>query len=269
MSDHPLPGWVRASAPGRLALGYVAGASLARLLGVVLPVRVGSFAVTLSILAFPVVFWAGTRLAVRPRATDFWTQVALAGGAGVVGDELVYLATRAEGVGYWSPLSVTGSVAVGLVALVLVGVLASRRNGDPPVTPGRWLTALSTFAVAASYVGYRVSQVYLRRSGVPNDERSLVLAGYEVHHASTGSLLLVVGALALCVPGLDKRVHRGAALVFAVGAGFVADEYLYLFYPVMTDELYFGVPSLVGGVVATGTVMGFLLYNYRVSLRED
>lgn len=269
MSDAPLPEWVPQSAVGRLAFGYVAGVSLARLLGLILPVRVGPFAVTLSILAFPVVFWTGARLAVRPQATDPRTRVALTGGVGVVGDELVYLAARAEGVGYWSPLSLAGSVAVGMVALALVGLLASRSDEDLPTTPGRWLTALSTLAVAASYVGYRVSQVYLRRAGVPNDERSLVLAGFEVHHASTGSLLLVVGAIALAVPGLDNRVQRAAALIFAVGAGFVADEYLYLFYPVMTDELYFGLPSLVGGVAATGTVMAFLLYNYRVWLWED
>lgn len=269
MSGDSAPGWVPTSATGQLVVGYVAGALLARLLGVVLPLRVGPFAFTLSILAFPVVFWTGARFAVRPRAVDARTRVALAVAAGIVGDELVYIATRAEGVGYWAPLSVSGSAAVGVAALAFAGALASRSEGELPSPPGRWLTALSALAVAASYVGYRVSQVYLRRAGVPNDERSLVLAGYEVHHATTGSLLLVVGAVALAAPGLDRRIHRGAALLFAVGAGFVADEYLYLFYPVMTDELYFRVPSVVGGLAATGTVILFLVYNYQISLRED
>jgi hypothetical protein len=268
VSEDSLPGWIPASTAGQIAVGYVAGTLLARLLGFALPLRVGSFAFTLSILAFPVAFWTGARAALRPRAVDARTRVALAGAVGVVGDELVYLGARAEGVGYWAPLSIAGSVTVGIAALALVGVLASRSDEELPSPPGRWLTALSALAVAASYVGYRVSQIYLRRAGVPNDERSLVLAGYEAHHASTGSLLLVAGAVALTVPGLDRRTHRVAALVFAVGAGFVADEYLYLFYPVMTDELYFGVPSVVGGLAATGTVILFLVYNYRVSLQE-
>lgn len=268
--DTDLPGWLPASTAGRLAVGYLAGVLLARVAGLVLPLDLGPFAVTLSLVAFPVLFWTGAKLAMRPRAPGTTrTRLALAVAAGVVGDELVFLAIRVDGVEYWSPTSLAGSAAIATLALGVVAGLSLAGDEDRPDVPGRRLAALSSLAVAAGYVGYRVSQVYLRRAGVPNEDRSLILAGHEIHHATTGSLLLVVAALALASRRLGTRAHRAAALGFAVGAGFVADEYPYLFYPVMTDELYFEPLSMVGGFVTTGTIIVFLLFNYRISRQED
>jgi hypothetical protein len=91
----------------------------------------------------------------------------------------------------------------------------------------------------------------------------MVLWGYEIHHVSTGSVLLVLAAVALASPGLRRRAHRVAALAAAVGCGFVADEYPYVFYPVMTDDLYFGPPSAVGAAVVTVAIVAAIAYHTR------
>jgi hypothetical protein len=249
-----------------IAVGYLVGVIAARLIGLVGPVPVGPFAVTLSAAALPVLFWTATKLAVRPRAPGRdRTRLALAVAAGVVGDELVYLALRQAGVGYWDPLSLAGTVAMTVGALGLVAALSAVADGDAddeqPPTPDRWLPVASGAAVALSFVGYRASQHYLKSRGVPNEERSMVLWGYEIHHVSTGSVLLVLGAVALASPGLRRRWHRLAALAAAVGCGFVADEVPYVFYPTMTDALYFGLPSTVGAAVVTGALVAAIAYH--------
>lgn len=259
------------STVGRLAVGYLGGVCAARLFGLVGPADVGPFALVLSVVAMPVLWWTGTKLAVRPRAPDRRrTRLALAVAAGVVADELVYLALRQAGVGYWDPRSLAGSVVLAAaVTAVVVGFAAAGDGQGVAPTPGRWLSLASGAAVALSFVGYRASQLYLRARGVPNEERSMVLAGYEIHHVSTGSVLLVLGAVALASPGPGRRWHRVAAVAVAVGCGFVADEYPYVFYPEMTDALYFGAVSTAGGAVATVTVIGMVAYHTHNRQERD
>ena len=250
----------RPGRPTRLAVGYLVGVALARLAAVVLPVSVGPLVLPLSALALPVLFVVVPDLAVRPRgdrralAAD---DAAVA--AGVVGDELVFVALRADGVGYWSPASVAGSLALAAgVGLVLVGLsrLAPARR---PAAPSARFAAGLAAVVAACFVGFRASQEYFRAAGVPNAERSLVLAGHEIHHATTGSVVLVAGVLLVAVAA-GRRVHRLGALVAAVGCGFVADQYPYVFLRAATDAAYFGGLSYAGGLAATGTVITVLCH---------
>lgn len=258
-----LPSWLPAPGPARLAVGYLAGVCLARASGLVLPLEVGSFALTLSVCAFPVLWWASAKLAVNPRGAGERLRVALAVAAGVAGDELLYLAVRAGGVTYWSAASLAASGVLVVAAVTAVTLVDRTGDDDPPTAPDRRFAGLLAGVVALSLVGYRVSQTYFRLAGVPNEQRSLLVFGHEIHHASTGSLLLVVGALVLASRGIGYRTHRLAAVATAVGCGFVADQYPYLFYAVMTDSRYFGDVSSVGAVLATGSVIGFLLYHYR------
>jgi hypothetical protein len=252
------------SPAGVVAVGYLAGVLAARLVGLAGPIPVGPFAVTLSAAALPVLFWTTTKLAVRPRAQSQRTRLALAVAAGVVGDELVYLALRQAGVGYWGPLSLAGTVVMAGGALGIVAVIAVwGPDGEGPSMPDRWLPVAAGAAVALSFVGYRASQLYLKAQGVPNDDRSLVVASYEVHHVSTGSVLLVLAAVALTSPRLRRRWHRVAALAAAVGCGFVADEVPYVFYPTMTDDLYFGTVSTVGAALLTLALLGAIAYHAR------
>jgi len=259
----PVLAWLPASTPGRLAAGYLAGVALARLANLVLPLGVGAFAFTLSVVAFPVLWWTAAKFAVDPEAGAERVRLALAVAAGVAGDELLYLAVRASGVDYWSVPSVASSAVLAGSVLALVVAVDRRAGEGSPPAPGRRFVAFLGGIVGLSLVGYRVSQTYFRLRGVPNEERSLVLYGHEIHHASTGTLLLVVGALVLASRGLDRRVHRLAAVAAAVGLGFVADEYTYLFYRVMTDARYFGDVSLAGGIAATATVIVMLAHHAR------
>jgi hypothetical protein len=255
--------------PARLAVGYACGVVLARLASVVLPVGFGPLVLPLSALALPVLFVAVPGLAVRP-GTDRRrvTADAAAVAAGVVADELVFVALRADGVGYWSPASVAGSLA--LAAGVGLGLVALSRLGTDrrPSAPSARFAAGLGAVVAACFVGFRASQEYFRAAGVPNAERSLVLAGHEIHHATTGSVVLVAGAL-LVAASAGRRAHRVGALVAAVGCGFVADQYPYVFLRAATDAAYFGGLSYAGGLAATGTVITVLCHGALVTRDGD
>lgn len=250
--------------PARLAVGYACGVVLARLASVVLPVGLGPLVLPLSALALPVLFVAVPRLAVRPGPDRRRVAAAAAVAAGVVGDELVFVALRADGVGYWSPASVGGSLA--LAAGLGLGLVALSRLGTDrrPSAPSARFAAGLGAVVAACFVGFRASQEYLRAAGVPNAERSLVLAGHEIHHATTGSVVLVAGAL-LVAASAGRRAHRVGALVAAVGCGFVADQYPYVFLRAATDAAYFGGLSYAGGLAATGTVITVLCHGALVT----
>ena len=264
-----LPALVTGSVAGPLVVGYLFGVLAARATGLLVPVTVGPFELTLSAVAFPVLFWLGAVATVRPEAMDAPRRALLAVAAGVVGDELVHVGLRGEGVEYWSALSLAGSLTIGVVALAVVAVgLVWRRERQPSVSRRR-VAAVSSAVVACSYLGFRASQILLARSGVPNDQRSLVLLGFEVHHATSGSLLVVFGALLLGVGGRTRRTHQVVAAGFALGCGFVADELPYLFYPVMTDGLYFGPAAVVGGALSSVAVIASYTAQWRLSRRDN
>jgi len=301
---------------GPVVAGYLVGLVLARLLSPLLPVSLGPLSLPLTAVALPVLFVLAPGLAIRPSAFGARTRVAVGAATGVLGDELVYVGLRADGVGYWSLPSVAGSVLLAAVAVaVAVGVSRAARAGGPtpgestgrgeptpgestgrgeptpgestgrgeptpgesagrddptlPPAVGRRFGALLAVIVGGSFVGFRASQEYLRASGVPNESRSLVLFGHEIHHGTGGSLLLLVGAAAVATRGLDRRSHRAAALLVALGCGFVADQYPYLFYARLTDAAYFTTLSIVGGLVLTVTIILVVWNHVRMADTQD
>lgn len=248
----------------RVAGAYLCGVLLARLFSPVLPVAAGAFAFPLSALAFPVLFVAASAVAVRPALADRpEVGLPLAVAAGVAGDELVYVALRPDGVGYWSAPSVAGSAALAGATVGIAAAFAVVGDRTRPPAASRRFGWLLAGLVALSVVGFRASQEYLRATGIPNEGRSLVLYGYEIHHGTSGTLLLVVGAVLVATRGVGRGAHRLGALLVATGCGFVADEYPYLFYRQVTDAAYFSPVSYLGAVVSTSIIITVVLYHVR------
>jgi hypothetical protein len=246
--------------------GYLAGVFLTRIVWVALPLDVGPFAFTLSVLAFPVLFWTATERIANPHGFDERSHLAFAVAAGVVGDEAMYLALRAEGLTYWSQGSLLGS-AVSIVAVGALAAVAYWSDGLVEAVSRRATTAVAG-VVALSFVGFRASQEYLRASGVPNEERSFVLYGHELHHASTGTVMLLTGVGLLAVRGVDRRIRLLGTALLAVGLGFVADQYTYMFFATLDDAAYFTLASYLGGALATGSLILLVFYHVRMARRN-
>jgi len=116
-----------------------------------------------------------------------------------------------------------------------------RRRAGYPLDAALLITG-ATVATAA----FRISNLLMQH--LPNEQRSLFIAGYEVHHAFSGTLALVVLQILLltrCLP-LNAMVYLATGIV----AGFILDQALYIPQANCTDEAYFGAVSLSGAVLS-------------------
>jgi hypothetical protein len=189
--------------------------------------------------------------------TDRRTDVGAAFIVGVLADSWIYWVLRAgtggpfETRSAWDLPVLQGSF-VGLViaglALTLFAIVARLRA---PTRVGAidhvgWL--LWGLAGMATIAAFRIAHSTSRH--LPNEERSLMIAGYEIHHAVTGAILLGLIAAGWAVGGLPR--NRITAVVAGAGAGAVVDQSIYMSLIEVTDQAYDSVLSwcgLFGGAV--------------------
>ena len=107
---------------------------------------------------------------------------------------------------------------------------------------------------------FRLSNILLRN--VPNEERSLMIAGIEVHHIISGLLLL---SIATCMVLNFPSKSRIVFIFSALGLAMIGDQISYFMIYPLTDAAFFTPFSFMGAILATG----WLIYrlNYA-ALRE-
>lgn len=121
-----------------------------------------------------------------------------------------------------------------------------------PPADRRILAAIVLGGIAMLTIAYfQVSQRILLARGVPNEARSLFVAGLEVHHLTWG--ILLVAAAALHGPRLWCRGagHWSMLAVTGFGLGLVFDEWFYCTLRTPTDEAYFHLSTLVSAVAVS------------------
>ncbi len=148
------------------------------------------------------------------------------------------------------------SLALGLVAMLTLGI-----GGGPQVVRQRWFPGLGArLAVAAGCLGsvvvYRIS--FITMADLPNEERSLMVAGCEIHHGYLGAGLLVA-VLALLA---TRRVRPGwmVMLVFGLAAGSILDQLSYLMLSECSDEAYGSLISEAGAIAGVA-LLGALVFG--------
>jgi hypothetical protein len=110
-------------------------------------------------------------------------------------------------------------------------------------------------------VAYRVSDALFRQNGVPNEERSLFIAGHEIHHFWPG---LVIASLALCIARF-AGTHLWLKVVQAIGIAMMTDELVYLTLTPATDTDYPAMLSLSGCIAITTLVTPWFVPRRRHS----
>jgi glycerophosphoryl diester phosphodiesterase len=145
-------------------------------------------------------------------------------------------------------IQVTALVGGTLVATGLLLKGLSRRRAEPKLPqlvpnflPLAWVMAL------LFYLAFRVSHQF--SLDIPNEERSLMIRGVEVHHLNLGLIALVLAGF-LRTWGMRGGLRWLGLLMYGVGAALYLDESVYICLAEVTDAAYAGTFSTGGGILA-------------------
>lgn len=98
------------------------------------------------------------------------------------------------------------------------------------------------------YLFFRISQQIMLTMNVPNEERSLILGGIEIHHFISGYILIMILMLFQRIRE-NKWGNLFYLLILFFGMGNVIDQITYINYLDLSDLNYFSSLSFVGPVV--------------------
>jgi len=111
--------------------------------------------------------------------------------------------------------------------------------------------------------GFRLAQAVALHTGIPNEDRSLMFHGYEIHHINTGLVLIYVAACCLYCDIGGRRIRGVIFGILAAGIALVNDQVVYYALKNVSDAAYNGIESLVGAV-AVSSVQLLLLVLYTM-----
>lgn len=138
----------------------------------------------------------------------------------------------------------TVSLLAGLGVVATLGFIGGSRGPR-----GRWFPngteRAAVWVGALGAIGaYRAS--FFLMGDLPNEERSMVVAGCEIHHALLGTAVLVTVQLMLA--SRLVRPGRIVMLVYGIAAGTILDQLTYLMLTNCSDEAYGGSLSWSGAI---------------------
>jgi hypothetical protein len=108
-----------------------------------------------------------------------------------------------------------------------------------------WATLYSLFIVSI-LLFFRLYNVFMR--DIPNEERSLMIAGIEIHHIISGLFILSFSTILILNFPSKSRV---VLIFYCLGLAMIGDQITYfLMYP-LTDAAFFTPFSLIGAIFAT------------------
>ncbi len=105
----------------------------------------------------------------------------------------------------------------------------------------------STFAIIVTFIFYRISFEFSQH--IPNEERSVFIFGFEIHHINFGLLGLLV--LMLVSFGRNTRGRVLFLIILGVSLGSMSDQLAYNLLSDMSDQAYGEAISLFGGIIGT------------------
>jgi len=208
------------------------------------------------LLIFLFLFW---KLVYTETSPSYITFVIL----GIVADSFLYWIVR-EGTGApldienpWDIRLVYGSIIS--VSVVLVGLLLSSRFCFKTIdriseSNRKYFWIIPIVAVITTAI-FRIS--FLTMQDLPNEERSLIIAGFEIHHAFIGIAILVF--LSIFIASRCIRNVLMIAFIYGVSAGFILDQCSYLSLAEVSDVAYNDSISWIGAI-AGNVVLFICLY---------
>ncbi len=243
-----------------LLVGALCGVLLTRLLSLVFPLNFAGLSLHLSFPAMIIISVQVNEL-LAGRVAALGSKILLITGmaVGVILDETLWLIVRnppltadaPAQLAYWSTGSVLSSI--GGLLLFTIGVLSARhRWSEREMMPSlnRTHLGIAGAILIGGLILFHVSQAAIRYD-VSNEDRSLLILGYEIHHIVEGQYLLMVSLILNIFAGGRIWPFRISFYTGMIGILFVADEILYYQFAEVSDAGYFGwVTILSGGLMS-------------------
>ncbi len=221
-------------------------------------VPLGDRVVQPGMLAYVVLMFASLPAigaAVGSRLRDVWF-----GAAAVVLTDLPAMATRASGLG--QPIrDLVGGALIAACILLPLAAWCRQKTRRSRITVSEVLT--SWFAAMAAVVVFQWFNRSARAAGVPNEERSVMLGGVELHHINWGIILIVVVVMISASIELAMLWRMLLAAVTGFGVGMILDEWFYYMARQVTDDAYFETVTWASAVGLGVLLLGVWLVGVR------
>ena len=240
----------------RFALLTVAGVACSRVSELYLfPLEGGAFRISLGHVALVLLMIAAIPLYSRPASGFFWWLLA------VVCDQAVYLVVAERGLGFYSAPSVIGAVAIVALLMASQGVLVKRSGAAQGGVSGA--SASTRYAAVGGVIAVvlisRVIHSVGLQAGIPNEDRSMMVCGFEVHHINVGVVLVWIAALLREGGALFRAAGVVTMVALTVGLGLVVDQLAFYALREGVDAAYDGRTSRLGAVVGVAVIATVLL----------
>lgn len=209
----------------------------------------------LAYVALSLLSWPATTVRRESLIWKLWMVAALVAIA-----ELPMMAVRPADVAVRAALLGLG---LAVAAVLAIAIRIAMRWHHPLVPSNRRAIIIFAISLIVVVLNQAFNRVALS-AGVPNDERSVLIAGFEVHHLNWGVILLVLTPT-LSGPSVGHALAE-KLIIFAlgVGNGLVLDQWLYYMRVVVTDETYFAPSTLLSAIAGTGVALAaWLLHNRK------
>ena len=163
----------------------------------------------------------------------------------------------------WDAVLWLASMTTLTLALLLHYLSSSSRRKSCvfPEYPGRTHAMIAVTAMILFTLILRI--VHLVTMDMPNEGRSLMIAGCEIHHAVTGSVaLLLLGIL------ITNHVIRSSKIIFlflGILSASLLDESFYMQLTEPTDAMYNGFASWLGAIVG---MVSYTIFHVFLSRRR-
>jgi len=96
---------------------------------------------------------------------------------------------------------------------------------------------------------------------IPNEERSIIILGVEIHHLVIGMLLLTLTLPFIIITRQFTWLSLILVLLALIGIGFITDQYTYCLLKEISDSTYFGSFSFWGGLIVSIACSIWIIYN--------
>jgi len=141
-------------------------------------------------------------------------------------------------------------VLSGLVGafLIIPGFWCKRFKGRSGPTGPLLRPVFWSISAVSLVLAFRLLNV-ITRYGIPNEKRSLMIAGTEVHHLITGLFFATIILIVLFNQCRPKKSRSFLAGLLLICLALIADQLSYMLMVPLTDEAFFSVFSIAGAIL--------------------
>lgn len=227
-------------------LGTIGGLVFSRLLEpFFFPWNLGSFSIHLGHIAAVGIVVSATYLYRRRIPTSLWFSLA------IFFDQMAFLiAAREIEFGFFSPASWAASAALILLNISVYKILSRTKGMSAPDEPafGLGQCAKTIISIVLVVAGFRVFQFLMLQADMPNEARSIVIGGLEIHHINLGVMLVWTAAMLTAFAGRTRKTRLITGIILTIGIGMMVDQLTYYALRSVSDKAYLELASTVGAV---------------------